>query len=138
MARPRKYPDPKDFLGKTLQYFQECDDLGKPYLITGYCLYMGVCRDTMCEYEDKKHPLSDTVRLAKLRIAAQCEQRCIERGNAGDIFLLKNHGFRDRQEIEQTGEGGGPMVVSWGKEPKIPKPGRPRKDQAQAKIRLVK
>lgn len=66
---------------------------------TGLCVYLDTTRETMSEYE-KKPQFSDSLKKAKQLIEHAYELRLIARGNAGDIFALKNFGWKDKQEIE--------------------------------------
>lgn len=137
-GRPRIRPEIEEFKRKSQQFFEKCDAENIPYTITGYAYATAGYREKLWDMERDTPELRHTIKTAKERIAAQCEQRCIARGNAGDIFLLKNHGFRDVQAIEQTGEAGGPMVVTW----RGPGDAKGKQDKLQAdqpaKIRLVK
>ena len=76
----------------------------KPYTVSGLCLYLGISRDTLCEYE-KKFP--DTVKGAKTRIENWIEEHAMTKDidNVSAIFNLKNNfGWKDKQEIESKNE----------------------------------
>ena len=94
----------KDNTGKTIfkpekQYFYE----PKPS-ITGLAVFLDTSRETLMDYEGKPE-FSDTIKRAKEQIQAEYEQSLIKRGNAGDIFALKNFGWKDKQEIDANIRG---------------------------------
>ena len=99
MARPLKYSDPIEFQNMINQYFIDCDNNGKPYVITALCLYLGTTRETLREYELRSE-FVDAIKIAKERVANYCAELCLTARNpAGAIFMAKNHGFTDKQEI---------------------------------------
>jgi hypothetical protein len=73
--------------------------------ILGMCLHMGIHRDTLLEYEALVE-YSDTVKAAKSKIEQYVEQQLYRKDQVtGIIFNLKNNfGWKDKQEIETTGE----------------------------------
>ncbi len=79
----------------------------RPYTIEGLCLALDCDRDTLLNYQKEQgyEPYFGTIKKAKLKI----QQDKVERGLNGNsvasvtIFDLKNnHGYKDRQEIDQT------------------------------------
>ena len=73
----------------------------EPYpTITGMAVFLNTSRETLMDYEGRKD-FSDTIKHAKDKIQASYEQSLLIRGNAGDIFALKNFGWVDKHEIEQ-------------------------------------
>lgn len=119
VGRPVKYKNNSTLSKKIDEYFKWCDEkkqiiiaekvnkvIYKPYTVSGLCLYLGICRDTLCEYE-KNPKFSDTVRRAKNRIENWIEEHSLN----GDlnptisIFNLKNNfGWRDKQEIDMKAD----------------------------------
>ena len=71
--------------------------------ITGLVLFCGFCdRASFYDYE-KKPAFAHTIKRARVFIENEYEE-AIHSGNpAGPIFLLKNFGWSDKQEIEVTG-----------------------------------
>lgn len=112
-GRPLLYTYPKKMQEKIDAYFSSCtDDNGEnPMTITGLALALGMSRQELCVYAEKGE-FSDTIKRAKQRVEEQCEKRCIRRGNAGDIFMLKNYGWQDKTVQELTGANGGTISVS--------------------------
>jgi hypothetical protein len=71
--------------------------------ICGLVLHLGFCdRASFYNYE-KYGEFSYTIKKARVRIEEYYEKKMLElRNPAGAIFALKNFGWVDRQEIEQT------------------------------------
>ncbi len=97
-GRPLKYDDPDIFDEKVNNYFVEEN---QPWTILGLCIYLDICRDTLCEFEHNRTDLSDTIKKAKTKIESFAENRLFTSGNpAGIIFNLKNNfNWKDKQEI---------------------------------------
>lgn len=98
-GRPKKYKDVEVMKEKIDEYFKECEQKQEPYTITGLCIALDICRDTLCEYA-KKEEFSDTIKKAKLRVENYLEKHLItDNGTTGIIFNLKNNfGWKDKQE----------------------------------------
>ena len=79
-----------------------CDEKEKPYTITGLCLYLDICRDTLIEYE-KREEFIDTIKRAKNKVENYVEENSLmgKLNPTVSIFNLKNNfGWKDKQEIE--------------------------------------
>lgn len=101
IGRPLKWESVTEVQERIRGYIKETPmDL---WTWTGLCVYLGTTRETLSDYE-KKPEFSDSLKAAKQLIEHAYELRLIARGNAGDIFALKNFGWKDKQEVEQTGE----------------------------------
>jgi hypothetical protein len=97
-GRPNKITGDKELQEKIDKYFEDCDIKNEPYTITGLCIALDICRDTLCEYA-KKEEFSDTIKKAKLRVENYLEKHLITDGGTGIIFNLKNNfGWKDKQE----------------------------------------
>jgi hypothetical protein len=68
------------------------------WTITGLAIALDTSRKVLFEYESKAE-FSNTIKKAKTYIEHAYEKRLIRRGNGGDIFALKNFGWKDKQEI---------------------------------------
>jgi len=73
------------------------------YTITGLALHLGFCdKRSLYDYEEKEQ-YSHSIKRAKTRIENQIEKEVRSvRNAAGQIFLLKNFGWKDRSEIEHS------------------------------------
>jgi hypothetical protein len=98
-GRPPIWDDPEAFANKVEEYFAT----EKLATWSGLALYLGFSsRDSLNDY--KKNPeFSDPIKKALLRIEAMYESNLQKQNPAGSIFALKNFGWKDKQEIEQSG-----------------------------------
>ena len=98
-GRPKKISEKDELENKVKDYFEKCDKDKEPYTITGLCLSLDICRDTLCEYA-KKEEFSDTIKKAKLKVENYLEKHLItDSSTTGIIFNLKNNfGWKDKQE----------------------------------------
>ncbi len=98
-GRPKKYTEVEIMQQKIDKYFFECKQNNEPYTITGLCIALDVCRDTLNEYM-KNGDFSDTIKKAKLKVENYLEKHLIcYSSTTGIIFNLKNNfGWKDKQE----------------------------------------
>ena len=103
-GRPLKFKSAAELEGKIEEYFAECVRTGEPLTVTGLALALDTTRETLMDYQEK-NDYSDAIKKAKLRIENAYEKRLIARGNGGDIFALKQFGWKDRTEqaVELSG-----------------------------------
>lgn len=109
-GRPKAYIEVEVMQQKIDKYFNDCDRENEPYTVTGLCLALDITRETLSEYS-KKDEFSDTIKKAKLKVENYLEKSLITTGPAtGIIFNLKNNfGWKDKQEIEHSGEVNNPF-----------------------------
>ena len=113
-GRPPKYKTAKEIQKVIDRYFKECPDTIKmptkegvvielPVLtITGLVYYLGFeSRTAFYDYE-KKEEFKYTIKRARLFIEMEYEKQLRSGNVTGAIFALKNFGWKDKQEIEQT------------------------------------
>lgn len=111
MARPRIYDDPADFDAAVDAYVAECKAEGDPMTVAGLALALGFCHPSSVSDYGKRPEFSASVKRARAFLQHSTEQWAIKHKSAGAIFSLKhNFAWRDKQEVEMTGPGGGPMV----------------------------
>lgn len=99
VGRPRKWNTPEELQKDIDEYFKNCSENKIPLTITGLALALDTTRETLMDYQNNDE-FSYTIKRAKLHIENAYEQRLIVNGRAGDIFALKNFGWKDKQEIE--------------------------------------
>ncbi|MBQ7660176.1 MAG: hypothetical protein IJS26_05540 [Alphaproteobacteria bacterium] len=100
-CKPLKFKTVEELQKKIDDYFYSCDEESEPITITGLALALDTTRETLCDYEEKD-AYSDTIKKAKLRVQHAYEKRLVKRGNGGDIFALKNFGWKDKSEVDNT------------------------------------
>lgn len=109
-GRPKAYTEVEIMQKKIDQYFEECYKNNEPYTITGLCIALDICRDTLSEYM-KKEEFSDTIKKAKLKVENYLEKHLItDSSTTGIIFNLKNNfGWSDKQQVEHSGNINNPF-----------------------------
>ncbi len=114
MSRPVKFDTSEKMQEAIDAYFYSCDNaqagytkdgeviIGKPYTISGLARALGMCRQSMYNYEGKEEFL-DTIKDARLRCEEFAETQLYIGGSpSGAIFALKNFGWTDKQEVDMT------------------------------------
>lgn len=101
MARPPLWNTPDEFEAAADAYFVDAKD--KLPTVSGLCLALGCCRDSLWEYA-KKPEFSDAIKRARTRLELAWEQRLGENSCTGAIFWLKNQGWKDQTDHKVTGE----------------------------------
>ena len=94
-----KFETVEQLESKIAEYFSN-----KPreeWTITGLANALDTSRETLMNYE-KKEAYFDTIKNAKGKIEEEYEIDLRKKGNSGSIFALKNFGWKDKQEVEQT------------------------------------
>ncbi len=99
IGRSLKFKSARELQKRIDAYFAECEKTGEPLTVTGLALALDTSRETLLNYQ-KRDGYEDIVRRAKMRIENAYEKRLIARGNGGDVFALKNFGWRDKAERE--------------------------------------
>ena len=102
MGRPLKFSSVEELQNKIDDFFNTTPQ--DEQTITGLAIHLDTTRDLLCDYEDLEQ-FSDAIKRAKQRIRNEYEKRAIKRGNAGDIFALKNFGWTDKQVIDTNIKG---------------------------------
>lgn len=97
-GRPPHYATPEELQKRCIEYFEYCDEKKDKATITGLTLFLGFCqRSALIDYGNKPE-FSHIIKAAKTMIENSYEQH----GQTIDIFALKNMGWKDKQEVEQT------------------------------------
>lgn len=96
-GRPLKFKSAQEILDKAQEYF----DITPPkhQTITGLAIALDTSRETLINYENRDE-FFDAIKKCKDRVEHAYELSLRERGSAGDIFGLKNFGWKDKQEQE--------------------------------------
>ena len=118
MGRPLLYNNCLDLDMDCELYFESCffevdewgditDELREkpiPYTITGLALALGTDRATLVRY-GKKEDFYNTIKKHKLRVENDYEIALRRKGTAGEIFGLKNFGWKDKTERDLNVSG---------------------------------
>lgn len=107
VGRPLKINSAKELEKLVDEYFSQTNE--NKITITGLCLHLGLTKETFYEYarrEEYKHILN----RARLMVENSYEMSLRENGRTGDIFALKNFGWRDKVEYEDTNTKNGVMT----------------------------
>lgn len=100
-----KYKTQEELQNAINQYFDYCDEKGKPYTFTGLALSLGVDRATLFRYGERDL-FATQIKNAKSKVEEQLEESLYRLGNnSGVIFNLKNnYGWRDTVEVKNEHE----------------------------------
>lgn len=99
LGRPPIWDDPEAFDAAVEEYFNKKEIT---HTWTGLALHLGFeSRQSLEDYKAKPE-FSYPIKKALLRIEAIYEQALFYKNAAGPIFALKNFGWRDKQEVEQS------------------------------------
>lgn len=110
-GQPPKWETPEELQEDIDMYIKVCTDEGRPLTIAGLAVALGVDRHTIYNYE-KKDEFFHIIKKARDHILSFLEEKLMMEGKAGQIFLAKNYGYADRQEIESSGTNS--IKVTWG------------------------
>lgn len=102
MARPPIFDNPEDLEHAANTYFAECSCAERMPTVNGLALALGMTRETLLRYAEKDE-FSDTVKVIRMRLEAEWEQRLAGPNATGTIFWLKNQGWKDSVQQEVTG-----------------------------------
>jgi len=119
-----KYTDAKVLEDKIIEYFEtQCmdevrvDSKGKaikdkngnpvikynPPTVSGLALYLGFAdRQSIYDYKNLEDARSCTIKKAITQIESYAEKQLFVGQTGGAAFWLKNHGWRDKQEIDMN------------------------------------
>lgn len=102
MGRPVKWENSSEIKDIIENYFNNTQD--EEITLTGLCIALDTNKQTIANYQEKEE-FKHLIDMAKLRIENSYEKSLRRNGRTGDIFALKNFGWKDtqNQEIELTG-----------------------------------
>ena len=100
-GRPLKYKTEEELQEAIDNYFNNRPE--NEWTVTGLAMTIGLDRRRLIEYGDKDE-FHNTIKKAKDKVQESYEKDLRHYGRSGDIFALKNFGWRDKQEVESTNE----------------------------------
>lgn len=102
-GRPPLFKNKEELQEKLDAYKKYLMETGKPPTIAGLAYYTGIDRQTIYNYSEKDE-FFGTIKEFRNFVMMNYEELAIDKGNGGIVFLLKNYGYTDRQEVEHSGE----------------------------------
>jgi hypothetical protein len=99
VGRPLKWPTPELLQQEIDRYFAETPM--SHWTITGLALALDTDRHTLINYSEREEYFH-TINKAKLMVENAYEIDLREKGHAGNIFALKNFGWKDKTEVDAT------------------------------------
>lgn len=98
-GRPLKFQSAKELEEKINKYFEETPE--DEITITGLALALDCDRHTIQDYKERDE-FSTPIKRAYLKVENAYEKSLRKNGRTGDIFALKNFGWKDKTEQEIT------------------------------------
>jgi len=102
-GRPMLFKTPDELQSKIDDYFADTEFF--EYTVTGLALYLGTTRETLDDYQ-ARDDYRDIVKMAKLKVENSYELSLRKSGRTGDIFALKNFGWKDKVEHDLNNPDG--------------------------------
>ncbi len=99
IGRPLKWESPDIMQVEIDKYFEETPQ--SRWTITGLAMALDTDRQTLINYSEREE-FFDTINKAKLMVENAYEIDLREKGHAGNIFALKNFGWKDKTEVDAT------------------------------------
>lgn len=108
-GRPPLYNTPEQLEAKINEYIADTD---ADRTVTGLAIFLGFeSRQSMYDYE-KKPEFSYLIKKALLIVENGYEKKMVSNAPTGAIFVLKNMGWKDKQEVESSGS----LTINWSEE----------------------
>ena len=106
MARPKLYETKEEVQEIIDAYFSLCDQLEKPYTMSGLANALNMSRQSLINYS-KEDEFFDTIKKARAEVEQQLEENALM-GKANSTFtifnLKNNYGWRDSVEVKNDNE----------------------------------
>jgi hypothetical protein len=102
-GRPRKFGSKEELAEAVAKYFNTTKR--EDWRVTGLALALDTNRESLCRWIDEKRDFHDIIKKAKAFIEDKYAENCEKNGRAGDIFILKNMGWKDKQEVDMNHSG---------------------------------
>jgi hypothetical protein len=100
-GRPLKFQSVEELQAKIDDYFEVTGR--EKWSIVGLAIHLGTFRNVLMDYQDKDE-FSTTIKSAKSKVELAYEESGMRRGNAFDIFRMKNMGWKDSYENKNSNE----------------------------------
>lgn len=104
-GRPAKFDSEEDLQEAVDAYFDFCKEEGERYTLTGLALFLGFQdRQSLYDQENRGDGFSCIIKRARLKVENSYELALFSKNCIGSIFALKNMGWKDKQEIDNSHE----------------------------------
>lgn len=97
-GRPKKFKSVEDIDERVKDYKKYIKDENSVPTMAGLAYYLEIDRQTLYNYA-KNEEFFDTIKKYRDWVLMKIEENCAIRGHGGSIFLAKNYGYTDRQEV---------------------------------------
>lgn len=98
------YESAADIKSRIDNYFALCEQSEKPPCISGLANALRMSRERLLAYGEGE-PFCKIICHARSRVFQALEEKVIEKGSTGALFLLKNYGYSEKGCDTQKGEG---------------------------------
>lgn len=102
-GRPKIFKDEQEIHDKVTKYKEYLLEHNKPATMAGLAYFLDIDRHTLYNYS-KEETFFHAIKKYRDWITMGIEELCIDKGNGGTVFLAKNYGYTDKQEIEMSGQ----------------------------------
>lgn len=104
VGRPRIIESPEEMNRLVDEFVEKCGKEKIPVTLTGCILHLGLSsRESLHLYEERQEFI-DSVKRLKMIVENVYEMNLHGTTSTGSIFALKNMGWKDKQEVEQSGD----------------------------------
>lgn len=111
-GRPLTYDSPEDLQKAITEYFEQVAEAKGIITVTGLALHLGFdSRQSIYDYKERDE-FSYIIKRALLMVENAYEMRVCGNNPTGPIFVLKNMGWKDKSEVEQSGG----LLINWHEE----------------------
>lgn len=97
-GRPRSFQTPEELQQQVEQYLHDCWVNERAPSMVGLARFLDISRQTLYDYENHDG-FPDTIKKAREAIEDEWVQK-LAKNSTGAIFMLKNFGWTDKQEID--------------------------------------
>ena len=101
-GRPFKFQDPEEMARMVDDYFKTVPE--DEWTWTGLAIHLDFTHKRILKEYRERDGFSPILMRAMLRIENGYEKDLKKKGHAGSIFALKNFNWKDKQEVEQSGQ----------------------------------
>ena len=112
-GRPKIFKSPQEIEDKVAKYKEYLADKDKPPTMAGLAYFLEIDRKTLFNYS-KDDLFFPTIKRFRDWVLMELEEMCIDKGNGGTVFIAKNYGYTDKQELEHSGSLGVTIVDDIG------------------------